>query len=633
MKRGGNMKADVCIVGAGPHGLAAAKSLIDKGWSVTVLEREVEMDSRRNTMLIQPGGMQVLKELDVIMDVDQETNRMLGYDYYVDGERLVELRYEQLEDSPFPYALGVPYRMLQRAFLNKLNKDERFCLLKGIELKGILKDVYGKTNGVLINQEGEKKTIEARIIIAADGVNSPIRQFYGISTQAKTWDYEAITFLLPRPHGWPSVLSNYRSQGNHYLGVAAYNPEELSILWGIKSGSYHELKECGIKYLCDQIVQMEPRLADVYEHIRSWDDVELRSFKGLMAETWVGEGMMLIGSSAHSLTTFGGQNMNLALYDAREAANVADEALKRNVTHANFLKTYENRRRPLVERIAQFQEASAAPKRNNSVIGYHQPTKKEMAAQLKGMFRTMALGPSAGILSPEKRSFQTGQLEFSNNREIKIYHYDFGYDTALNWIWKQTPKNDPLMAEMGMYALQHKVPVIGPVSGRLLTQLTKMTKAKRVFEFGSAIGYSTIYFARGLGEDGKVYYTEKDTECIKKAKYFIKKAGLLERIEFLEGDALYHFEQVDGEFDIILCDIDKSLYPKIFEKALPRLKKGGLFIADNIFWRGTAFDPGSSENDPSIAAIQKVTEDALHAPSLFSTIIPVGDGLLVGYKE
>lgn len=628
------MKVDCCVVGAGPHGLATAKALIDKGWSVAVIDREVDMVSRRNNMLIQPGGMKVLDELNVLKDVDQHTNRMEGYDYYIDGERIAELRYEQLEDSPFPYALGVAYRALQKALLDKLQSADHFYLLQGIELQGVAKDAFGHTCGVFIEINGEQKTINSRIVIGADGVQSPIRQYFAIPTYEKTWNYEAVTFLLPRPDGWPSVLRNYRAQGNRYLGVAAYNTEELSILWGIKSGSFPELKERGIGYLCDEIIRMEPRLAHVSEYIQSWDDVQRRTFSGLMAEQWVADGMMLIGSSAHSLTTFGGQNMNLALYDASEAAKVADEALKKGELHADFLKSYETRRKPLVERIAQFQEAAAAPERGGSSTEQSVRLKQEMSSQLTRMFRSMALGPVAGVLDSDRRTQPRSERnEVLSNGALNIYHFDFSYDKALNWIWSQTPKNDPIMSEMGMYAWQHKAPVIGPVSGRLLTQLTKMIKAKRVFEFGSAIGYSTIYFARGVGDDGEVYYTETNDEHVQQAKYFIGKSGLQERVKFLEGDAIEHFDRLEGTFDIILCDIDKSLYPIVYEKALPRLNKGGLFIADNIFWRGASFESESVQHDPSVTAIQKVVKNAYQTTSLFSTIIPVGDGMLVGFKE
>ncbi|OAR26574.1 hypothetical protein A8W25_13240 [Streptomyces sp. ERV7] len=212
-----------------------------------------------------------------------------------------------------------------------------------------------------------------------------------------------------------------------------------------------------------------------------------------------------------------------------------------------------------------------------------------------------------------------------------MYRFDFRYDTALNWAWKKAPKNDPVMTEIGMYAWEKNVPIIGPLSGRLLWQLAKMSGAKRIFEFGSAVGFSTVWLARAVGPEGKVYYTESDPELAAKATEFIEKAGVADRVEIMVGDAMESFRTVEGDFDLILCDIDKRLYPEVFAAALPRLVSGGLFVADNIFWNGDALN-GYTRDDLG-RAIGETVDAMLAEESLFTTLIPLGDGLAVGYKE
>ncbi|MFG2631362.1 FAD-dependent monooxygenase [Streptomyces sp. NPDC048473] len=623
-------KVDACVVGAGPHGLALAKALLDAGHSVAVVDRETDRSGKRQTMLIQPGAIKVLDSLGVREAVEADTHRLDGYDYYVDGDRIAALRYADIEDCPFAYGLGVPYRVMQHAFLDELLKHPGFQIFDGAVVGSLLKDAYGTLNGVAFTQGGTERVLECRLVVAADGEGSPTRDLAGISVQPAAWDYEAITFLAPRPDDWPSVLSNYRASDNRYLGLAAYSPDEVSVLWGIRSGSFDEVKAQGFETFLERILSVEPRLRPSLKGLRGWEDVRHHTFPGHIADTWVADGVLLIGSTAHSLTTFGGQNMNLALYDAQSAARTAARALAENDLSAGSLAEYEKERRPLVENIAKFQTQAAAP----DTDGSGGPAAQAVAAGLQQMFRSMALGPSAWQTAPATSAAgaSRGPGAFDPSMiPTEIYRFDFRYDAALNWAWKKAPKNDPVMTEIGMYAWEKNVPIIGPLSGRLLWQLAKMSGAKRVFEFGSAVGFSTIWLARAVGPEGKVYYTESDPVLAAKAVSFIEKAGVSDRVEILVGDAMESFRSVEGDFDLILCDIDKRLYPEVFAVALPRLVSGGLFVADNIFWNGDALT--GYTRDPMGKAIGETVDAMLAEESLFTTLIPLGDGLAVGYKE
>ncbi|MEU0007157.1 FAD-dependent monooxygenase [Streptomyces sp. NPDC006314] len=621
-------KVDVCVIGAGPHGLALAKALIDAGREIAVVDRETDRTGKRQTMLIQPGAIKALDRLGVREAIEAATHKLDGYDYYVNGPRIAALRYADLDDSPYPYGLGVPYRTMQHVFLDELGRHAGFRLFDGATVTTLLKDAYGALNGVAFTtgDGSEEQVVECRLVVAADGEGSPTRALAGITVQPTTWDYEAITFLAPRPEGWPSVLSNYRSDGNRYLGLAAYSPDEVSVLWGIRSGSFEEVREEGFDALRERILSVEPRLEPSLAGIRGWEDVRHHSFPGHIADTWVADGVMLIGSTAHSLTTFGGQNMNLALYDAASAARTALRALDADDLSAASLREFEQERRPLVENIAKFQTQAAAPDTNGS----GGPAAEAVAAGLQQMFRSMALGPEAWqtpAAAPAAGAAQSGSAAIPD----RIYNFGFRYDEILNWAWRKTPKNDPVMTEMGMYAWQHQVPIIGPLSGRLLWQLATMSRSRRVFEFGSAIGFSTIWLARAVGPEGKVYYTESDETLAERAREFVEKAGVADRVEFLIGDAVKSFRSVEGDFDLVLCDVDKRLYPTVLREAVPRLRDGGLFVADNVFWNGACLNGYGDE--PMGRAVGEMLDEMLAEPSLFTTLLPLGDGLAVGVKS
>src|SRR5438034_10671496 len=104
--------------------------------------------------------------------------------------------------------------------------------------------------------------------------------------------------------------------------------------------------------------------------------------------------------------------------------------------------------------------------------------------------------------------------------------------------YQMRPGRDAVVAEIEDYAAQSRVPIIGPAVARLLTLFVQVSSAKRIFEMGSAIGYSTIWLARAAGPKGKVIYTDGDPEKARRAKDYFRRAGVAKRIDVRVGDAL-----------------------------------------------------------------------------------------------
>src|SRR5438552_135186 len=152
------------------------------------------------------------------------------------------------------------------------------------------------------------------------------------------------------------------------------------------------------------------------------------------------------------------------------------------------------------------------------------------------------------------------------------------------------PPRDAVLEEMEHFAKEHDVPIVGPLVGRVLYQLTRLVDAGSVFEMGSAIGYSTIWFARALRPGGKVYYTDGSAMNASAADDYAKRAGVRDRIEILTGNSLDLIDQVQGDFDVVFNDVDKHYYPEVFRKAAGRVKVGGLLVTDNVLWSGRVAD-------------------------------------------
>lgn len=197
------------------------------------------------------------------------------------------------------------------------------------------------------------------------------------------------------------------------------------------------------------------------------------------------------------------------------------------------------------------------------------------------------------------------------------------------YLYSLLPPRDAVLEEMEALAQERHIPIIGPVVGRILYQLVRLVQAKTVFEMGSAIGYSTIWMARAAGEGSTVYYTDSNPENARQAEQYFERAGVRNRVQILIGDALESLDRTPGTFDVIFNDVDKEHYPRVLHKAVPRIRKGGLFLADNVLWSGRVTQPPQDEATRGIVEFNRLIYTS---PELFPTILPVRDGFAVCEK-
>jgi caffeoyl-CoA O-methyltransferase len=207
----------------------------------------------------------------------------------------------------------------------------------------------------------------------------------------------------------------------------------------------------------------------------------------------------------------------------------------------------------------------------------------------------------------------------------------FMQDDVDAYIYKLLPARDEVVNEMEEYAAQNRIPIIGPAVARLLALFVQVSGAKRIFEMGSAIGYSTIWLARAAGPKGKVIYTDGDPEKAKRAKDYFRRAGVAKRIEVRVGNALELVKKAPGTFDFIFNDVDKHQYPDALHAALPKLRRRGLFITDNTLWSGKAAR-AAPPDDLDTQGVQEFNRLVYASKKLYPILIPLRDGVTVCQK-
>ncbi len=210
-------------------------------------------------------------------------------------------------------------------------------------------------------------------------------------------------------------------------------------------------------------------------------------------------------------------------------------------------------------------------------------------------------------------------------------HYDFVTAGPVDdYLYSLLPKRDEVLAEMEGYATEHGIPIVGPAVARVLQQLALSISARTVFELGSAIGYSTIWWAQAVGEEGKVVYTDGDSKNAERARAYFARAGVSKQIIVRTGDALEILSEEKQEFDIIFNDVDKDDYPRVLRLVAPRLRKGGLFITDNVLWSGRVV---SKNPDTQTKAILEFNRKLYDSKEFYTTILPIRDGLAIAMKR
>ena len=190
-------------------------------------------------------------------------------------------------------------------------------------------------------------------------------------------------------------------------------------------------------------------------------------------------------------------------------------------------------------------------------------------------------------------------------------------------------KRPPVLREMEKFGKSINFPILGPIVGSILLQYTMVMRAKRILELGSGFGYSGLWFAMGLPEDGRVYCTDYSAKNKEMAEGYFNRANLNHKLQFNVGDGLELMDQVDGEFDIILNDVQKTQYPSAFEKMLGKLRPGGLLISDNVLWKGKVVE---HSEDETVSAIREFNRLIFESDLVVSTILPVRDGVGVCLK-
>ena len=192
------------------------------------------------------------------------------------------------------------------------------------------------------------------------------------------------------------------------------------------------------------------------------------------------------------------------------------------------------------------------------------------------------------------------------------------------------PKRHPLFYELEKKSEAEGFPAVGPEVGTLLQILVKAINAEYIIELGSGFGYSALWMAQALPENGRIILTDNSEANMRAAKKNFEIMGLSDKMEFKFGNSLEIFADETDQFDIIFNDIDKEEYSEVVKLAHTRLRRGGLLITDNTLWNGKVAEENPDETTQAILEHNRLLKE----DDGFITIqIPLRDGLSISLKK
>ncbi len=205
-------------------------------------------------------------------------------------------------------------------------------------------------------------------------------------------------------------------------------------------------------------------------------------------------------------------------------------------------------------------------------------------------------------------------------------------DADLDWIESTSRPMHPVLVEMEAAAEPERIPILSRDSGRMLAVLA--ANRRRIVEVGTAIGYSTLWMGLALGPGGTIVTIDPDRERTDRAREFWRSAGLPdERITVVNAPALEAFagetDALAGPFDMVFIDALKDEYLAYLTALMDRLEPGAIVAADNVLWSGRTSGSKPSRPGDGTDALREFCARLSADPAFETTILPIGDGLLL----
>lgn len=363
-----NLSCDVCIVGAGPGGALLSLLLAHQGISTILIERHEGIDKEFRGEHLNDVGEEILKKYNLYEKIKEYGLLLMErIEYWEKGKVIKAITPDQGSEH---LGIHVPQKHLLSVLIQEAKKYNNFKLMMGTKVTELIHDEKGFVTGIIAKNGEEELTIKSKVTIGADGRFSTVRKLANIPYHMVKHGYDLLWAKIPSPNGWePTILQALID--NQQLAVFTQAGGFVQIGWNIEEGTFSELKKHSFEPFIRRVAEAFPDLSEsVYQHIQSWNDFVLLNVQSSRCETWVQDGLVIMGDAAHTMSPTGAYGINCALKDAVQLSEVIEEALKKEDFSINTLKKFENTLRNEIEKLQEQQIEHEESYRKNFAIAH-----------------------------------------------------------------------------------------------------------------------------------------------------------------------------------------------------------------------------------------------------------------------
>jgi 6-methylpretetramide 4-monooxygenase len=340
-------RADVVLVGAGGGGAVCALALARRGIRTLMLEQAPGPPQGLRGEILQPNGQRILDRLGLLGALPAGAVRRVRYFQFcrVGGERLCTVDYGMLP-APYNRAVVTLPNAAHHVMLDAFETAAPGQLWYGTQFKGLRREGAFVT-GVIAEREGRRITVEAKLVIGADGALSQVRDALGIPSRLHRYPEAYLIAMLENPDDLDQA--RYYVGRRTIFGLFPAAARRMYLFYMIPADSMQALKAAGLEALRRRWLAIDPSLEKIVATLQDWNQTAYMPAGRVRTSTWVADGAALIGDAAHAMNPHASQGRMQAMEDAMTLAELVPSCLDRGDCSREALAAYERQRRPQVE--------------------------------------------------------------------------------------------------------------------------------------------------------------------------------------------------------------------------------------------------------------------------------------------
>ncbi|MBN8554341.1 MAG: FAD-dependent monooxygenase [Deltaproteobacteria bacterium] len=342
----------VCISGAGPAGMTLGLLLARKGHDVHILESMKDFHREFRGEVLMPLFSQMMNEVGLLEKIlSADHLKLQDVQIFNEGKALSNIRFEEI-CKEFPFAIWMPQPILLQTLYDEAKQYPNFKLSFSSSIESLTRQPSHLQ--IDIKRGIEKETIEADLVVGAEGRWSHLRKITNMELEFESYGFDIVWFELPRPADHPRSVQGFFSKEGNFL-IAPKYPDLLQCGLLMPKDAFAKMMKSGISSMKEKLIHSHSAFKNFAESLEDFSHFHVLQAKIAFAKKWAEDRVVLIGDAAHTMSPIGAIGVSIATGTAIVAADIMDAAFASNDLSDEMLSKIQKIREQDVRRIQNFQ--------------------------------------------------------------------------------------------------------------------------------------------------------------------------------------------------------------------------------------------------------------------------------------